>query len=83
MSYLPIFVRPAKRPKALASERTRRLPGFGEVLLVTLPGEKQPIPPEGAMVPRTTFVLRRLNDGDLIEVADKSKKGAEPKATKS
>ncbi|MBW6402081.1 DUF2635 domain-containing protein [Roseomonas sp. HJA6] len=46
---------------------------------VRLPGDGSPIPPEGMEVDRDTFVIRRLADGDLLEVppqtAGKGSKG--------
>lgn len=43
---------------------------------VRLPGDAQPIPPEGAEVERDTFILRRLADGDLVEATPKAGKGS-------
>lgn len=45
-----------------------------EGLKVLVPGTKQALPPEGAEVPRTTYWMRRLRSGDVVEVTAKSAK---------
>ncbi len=39
---------------------------------VRLPGDGSPIPAEGMEVDRDIFVVRRLADGDLVEVTPKA-----------
>lgn len=36
-------------------------------LMVLDPASRQPLPADGAHVPRTTYWLRRLREGDVIE----------------
>jgi hypothetical protein len=50
-----------------------------EGLIVLEPSTKQALPPEGKEVPRTTYWLRRLRSGDVVEVPAKA---AKPTSTK-
>ncbi len=45
-----------------------------EGLIVLVPATKQPLPPEGAEVPRTTYWMRRRRAGDVVEFTPKASK---------
>ncbi len=50
-----------------------------EGLIVLEPSSKQPLPAEGKEVSRTTYWLRRLRAGDVVEVPAKNAKPQLPK----
>lgn len=45
-----------------------------EGLIVLDPGTKQPLHPEGADVPRTSYWMRRLRSGDVVTSTPKASK---------
>lgn len=60
--------------KKTAAANTMHVKPGREGLIVLVPVTKQALPPEGAEVPRTTYWMRRLRSGDVVEFTPKPAK---------
>ncbi|MEW5727722.1 MAG: DUF2635 domain-containing protein [Pseudomonadota bacterium] len=49
----------------------------GKPLVVRDPADNQPLPAEGKTVTRDSYWIRRITDGDVIEIAAAKKKAKE------